>query len=158
MPLIQWLSRLLNRLRPAMPVARVPRARTRRRSQLHRLKALPWVVATSLCFSPVIHGASAEALPSQGTGKGTIVAAGFGHQIGDLSVITVKVYDAGTGDVLSDDTFDLHVKEDQEQKAGLRKSVFLPAGSGSAPLTSRTLFFASTMPRPANFNGKANSI
>lgn len=44
--------------------------------------------------------------------QGTIVAAGFGYQIGGLSTITVKMYDAVSGEVLSDDTFELNVKEE----------------------------------------------
>lgn len=48
----------------------------------------------------------------QGPHQGTIVAAGFGYQIGGLSTITVKMYDAVSGEVLSDDTFELNVKEE----------------------------------------------
>ncbi len=44
--------------------------------------------------------------------KGTIVAAGFGYQIGDISTITVKVYDAATGEVLSEDVYELSVMEE----------------------------------------------
>jgi len=45
-------------------------------------------------------------------GKGTIVAAGFGYQVGAVSTITVKTYDVETGEVLSDDTYELNVKEE----------------------------------------------
>ncbi len=41
-----------------------------------------------------------------------IVAAGFGYQIGDVSMITVKTYDPVTGDVLSDETYELNVNEE----------------------------------------------
>jgi hypothetical protein len=41
----------------------------------------------------------------------TIVAAGFGYQIGDLSAITVKVYDAASGEVLSNELYELNVNE-----------------------------------------------
>ena len=130
MSLIHWLFRLINRLRPTSPAHRVPKARPRRRSALRRLKALPWVVTASLCVSPMIHEGSAEVLPAQGAGKGTIVAAGFGYQIGELSEITVKVYDAASGDVISDDTFDLHVKEDTGAKGAASQERIFAGGVG----------------------------
>jgi hypothetical protein len=40
-----------------------------------------------------------------------IVAAGFGYQIGPVSVIAVKVYDAESGAILSDEVYELAVKE-----------------------------------------------
>jgi hypothetical protein len=43
--------------------------------------------------------------------SGTIVAAGFGYQIGDLSAITVRVYDAVSGEVLSSELYELSVNE-----------------------------------------------
>lgn len=43
--------------------------------------------------------------------KGMIVAAGFGYQIGSVSVIAVKVYDAESGATLSDEVYELAVKE-----------------------------------------------
>lgn len=45
-------------------------------------------------------------------GEGTIVAAGFGSQIGDISTITVKTYDAESGVILSDDIYELNIKEE----------------------------------------------
>lgn len=45
-------------------------------------------------------------------GTGTIVAAGFGYQVGEVSSITVKTYDVKSGAVLSDDTYELNVKEE----------------------------------------------
>lgn len=53
-----------------------------------------------------------ETRNTQGPHQGTIVAAGFGYQIGGLSTITVKMYDAVSGEVLSDDTFELNVKDE----------------------------------------------
>ena len=40
-----------------------------------------------------------------------IVAAGFGYQIGPVSVIAVKVYDAESGATLSDEVYELAVRE-----------------------------------------------
>jgi hypothetical protein len=56
-----------------------------------------------------------ETVQAPDIAKPTIVAAGFGYQIGDISTITVKVYEAATGEVLSDDTFELDVKEERSR-------------------------------------------
>ncbi|CUS35627.1 hypothetical protein COMA1_20372 [Candidatus Nitrospira nitrosa] len=45
------------------------------------------------------------------TGKKAIVAAGFGYQIGSVSAISVKVYEADSGTIISDDVYELTVKE-----------------------------------------------
>jgi hypothetical protein len=62
-----------------------------------------------------------QALGSEGTGQGggnaAIVAAGFGYQNGSDSSITVKVYDAVSGEVLSEEVYDLSVKEDQSVRS-----------------------------------------
>jgi hypothetical protein len=42
----------------------------------------------------------------------SIVAAGFGFQNADSSTITVKTYNALTGEILSDESYDLNVKEE----------------------------------------------
>ncbi|MBS0154280.1 MAG: hypothetical protein JSS38_06790 [Nitrospira sp.] len=43
--------------------------------------------------------------------KKAIVAAGFGYQIGSVSTISVKVYEADSGVIVSDDVYELMVKE-----------------------------------------------
>ena len=45
------------------------------------------------------------------TDKKAIVAAGFGYQIGSMSAISVKVYEADSGAIVSDDVYELTVKE-----------------------------------------------
>ncbi|MFO0699448.1 MAG: hypothetical protein U0236_09480 [Nitrospira sp.] len=45
------------------------------------------------------------------TDKKAIVAAGFGYQIGAVSTIAVKVYEADSGMIVSDDVYELTVKE-----------------------------------------------
>jgi hypothetical protein len=55
----------------------------------------------------------------------SIVAAGFGFQNADSSTITVKTYDAFTGEILSDETYDLNVKEE---------------GAGSSPQPRERIF------------------
>src|SRR2546426_11116876 len=42
----------------------------------------------------------------------TVVAAGVGYENAETSTITVKTYDAENGAILSDDTYELNVRED----------------------------------------------
>jgi len=42
----------------------------------------------------------------------TVVAAGVGYENAETSTITVKTYDAESGEVLSEETYDLNVRED----------------------------------------------
>jgi len=91
---------------------------------------VPLIVITALYLLPLTDPALA-AFPAEETGKGTIVAAGFGYQIGDLSTITVKVYDARSGDVISDDTFELHVKEDKGVQGGSSEARIFAGGVGA---------------------------
>ncbi|ALA57753.1 hypothetical protein [Nitrospira moscoviensis] len=81
------------------------------RRSLLLLGGAAWAIGL---FSPPVFSA---ALEDQDEAKGTMVAAGFGYQIGDVSTITVKVYDAASGDVLSDDTFELNVKDGETGSA-----------------------------------------
>jgi outer membrane protein assembly factor BamB len=66
--------------------------------------------------SPATGSAAAETAADHDGLKGTIVAAGFGYQAGDASTITVKVYDAASGAVLSDETYELNVKEEGNKR------------------------------------------
>ncbi|MGQ0666844.1 MAG: hypothetical protein ACT4O4_07405 [Nitrospiraceae bacterium] len=112
MSLIQRVSRFL-----AIPIARssFPAPVNDRKPScrcLHRVTAIVLPISAGLCFSLASSQASAgmdaENKPAE---SGTVVAAGFGFQIGEISTITVKVYDAATGEVLSEDLYELNVKE-----------------------------------------------
>lgn len=72
-----------------------------------RLRMLACGVVWCLCITAAWN----ETCAAADTANGTIVAAGFGYQLGDVSIITVKVYDAASGEVLSDETFDLNINE-----------------------------------------------
>jgi hypothetical protein len=75
-----------------------------------------------------------------GRSTGTIVAAGFGYQIGDVSTITVKVYDAVSGEVLSEDTFELNVKEEGSRSHPGQERIFAGGvGLGAANLSNFVL-------------------
>ncbi|QPD03245.1 MAG: hypothetical protein Nkreftii_001019 [Candidatus Nitrospira kreftii] len=73
-----------------------------------RLAILTWLIVVGFCLScsnNLVWGQEVDA------GNNMIVAAGFGYQIGPVSVIAVKVYDAESGAILSDEVYDLAVKE-----------------------------------------------
>ena len=91
--------------------------------------ALAWVAGGLLALSPLSSHAGGES--HSGT-KGSIVAAGFGYQNGSDSVITVKVYDAQSGEILSDDVYELSVKEDSNFGASNRDRIFAGGVGGGA--------------------------
>lgn len=100
-------------------------------------KILRWLGAVVLCFSFSIGQAWGE--PDAG-GKKTIVAAGFGYQIGTASTIAVKVYDAESGDILSDEVYELSVKESDGVKSSHGPRIFAGGvGLGATDLSNFVL-------------------
>ncbi|MBX3303035.1 MAG: hypothetical protein KF693_12545 [Nitrospira sp.] len=97
--------------------------RTWRRSLYRCLVLLGWflIVGSSLSWSnnPAWGETAAE--------NSMIVAAGFGYQIGPVSVIAVKVYDAESGATLSDEVYELAVKEN-DNSGGTNKGPRIFAG------------------------------
>jgi hypothetical protein len=69
-----------------------------------------------------------------------VVAAGFGFQDEESSFITVKTYDAQSGEVLSADTYELDIKDDGPSSSHPRTRIFAGGlGIGSAGLSEFTL-------------------
>ena len=56
--------------------------------------------------------------------KRAIVAAGFGYQIGTVSTIAVKVYDSESGEILSNETYELSVKESDGVRSNRGPRIF----------------------------------
>jgi hypothetical protein len=131
MRLIQWLSKLLAGL---ISRKSADTNSTAFRPRLRRLKIVLWV----MCAGFFLSMGSETALAQQEDSSGTIAAAGFGYQIGETSTITVKVYDAATGAVLSDETFDLNVKEDNSTQSTSSPRIF--AGGVSLGATDLSNF------------------
>lgn len=90
------------------PITRVQLCGTRKRW----LPAVRWSIIGSLCLF-LVSGQAWGRMDAENGNEGSrpIVAAGFGYQIGDLSAITVKVYDGESGEVLSDELYELTVNE-----------------------------------------------
>jgi len=69
-----------------------------------------------------------------------VVAAGFGFQDEDSSFITVKTYDAHSGEVLSADTYELDIKDDGPPSSHPRTRIFAGGlGVGTGSLSEFTL-------------------
>ncbi|MEK9141980.1 MAG: hypothetical protein AAB308_13085, partial [Nitrospirota bacterium] len=72
--------------------------------------------------------------------KKTIVAAGFGYQIGTVSTIAVKVYDAESGVILSDEVYELSVKESDGVRSSRGPRIFAGGvGRGATDLSNFVL-------------------
>ena len=71
------------------------------------------MAAAVVCLPLVGDQAWGQAGAERKSDKAAIVAAGFGYQNDLDSSITVKVYDARSGDVLSEDVYELSIKEDR---------------------------------------------
>jgi hypothetical protein len=71
----------------------------------------------------------------------TIVAAGIGYENAETSTITVKTYDAENGAILSEETYDLNVREDAASAGSQsRERIFAGGvGPGSDELSAFTL-------------------
>ena len=71
----------------------------------------------------------------------TVVAAGVGYENAETSTITVKTYDAENGEILSDETYELNVREDAASAGSQpRERIFAGGvGSGADGLSEFTL-------------------
>lgn len=99
-------------------------------------KILSRLVAVALCLSCSIGQAWGET----GAEKKAIVAAGFGYQIGSVSTISVKVYDAESGDILSDESYELSVKESDGVRSSRGPRIFAGGvGLGATDLSNFVL-------------------
>ena len=70
----------------------------------------------------------------------TVVAAGFGFQDDETSSITVKTYDAQSGEVLTADTYELDIKDDGPPTSHPKTRIFAGGvGLGAGSLSEFTL-------------------
>jgi hypothetical protein len=78
--------------------------------------------------------------PSAVPPTSTVVAAGFGFQDEDTSFITVKTYDAQSGEVLSAETYELDIKDDGPPSSRPAARIFAGGvGIGNGSLSEFTL-------------------
>ena len=132
MALVHWLSRRLENLiaRPPVPASIHLEGPKLSSLCLRPLQAISWLAGTGLFLSLVSGQAWAQADTEKKLERGTIVAAGFGYQIGDTSTITVKVYDAVSGEVLSDEVYELKVNEGNNARSNPSQTRIFAGGVG----------------------------
>ena len=102
-----------------------------------RSRTLMWLAVVGLC-SAYTYSGSDQAWGDVGVvEKKAIVAAGFGYQIGSVSTIAVKVYEAESGAILSDDVYELTVKEGGGSGQGQEPRIFAGGvGQGATDLSN----------------------
>ena len=112
MPLIEWISRIAD-------TSLVPSRRV-----VSRLAGVG--------LSLLLAGGQvwAHEGPGQDGGGQTTVAAGFGYQNETESTITVKVYDAASGDVLSEEVYELNIREDRNTRSAAQEARIIAGGVG----------------------------
>jgi len=73
---------------------------------------------------------TADLLPREQVKPRAIVAAGIGYENAETSKLTVKTYDAESGVILTDETFDLDVREDAASKDSAPSDRIFAGGVG----------------------------
>jgi len=114
--MIRWLLRAVkSMLEPVNPIVfePIPAPQTSRIfRRLQNLVALAAIVSSLILLSLPVGAAGAGEFPAVPVKARKTVAAGFGYQNAESSTITVKTYDAESGEVLSDESYELDIKED----------------------------------------------
>jgi len=98
---------------------------------------LAHVVFTVIAFPAIVLAVETPAVPMN---ERPVVAAGFGFQDESVSFITVKTYDAQTGNVLSSETYELDIKDDGPPSSHPHARIFAGGvGAGTGNLSEFTL-------------------
>ena len=104
------------------------------------MRSIFWLGSVGLIVLAVpflAFAAEPAAAPPQ---RNAVVAAGFGYQDEETSFITVKTYDAQSGEVLSADTYELDIKDDGPASNRPRTRIFAGGlGIGEGSLSEFTL-------------------
>jgi hypothetical protein len=88
------------------------------------------LIGVGLCLSLMSGQAWGQNETEEKKDNGVIVAAGFGYQNDSESTMTVKVYDPASGEVLSEDVYELSVKEDIRSSANVSEGRIFAGGVG----------------------------
>ncbi|MBK9309104.1 MAG: hypothetical protein IPM58_18880 [Nitrospira sp.] len=148
---------MLNTLRvpPSCLVPGQDRDRTWDWSCQARLAIMAWSMVVGfclLCFSSLAWG-------EEPTEDRRIVAAGFGYQIGSASIISVKVYDAESGATLSDEVYELAVKENGSGETTPGPRIFAGGvGSGATDLSNFMLRVYDAKTGAFQWEGRLNLV
>lgn len=144
MGVFHWFRKLLQSLTSPVlsPVLKIsPRSKRRRNIRFHywivsallvcgmNIPASVWSGDLSRLHQVEFQNTQVTTAVGQ-TFSRSVVAAGFGFQYADSSTITVKTYDALTGEILSDESYDLNVKEDGAPSAMQPRERIFAGGVG----------------------------
>ena len=145
MTIMQWLSGTIGEVkewfRPFGPEF-VPVYQERRIDVRRRKAFYVALIACAMIGSSLPPTAWTADLPSLAPVKpGKVVAAGVGYENAETSTITVKTYDAENGAILSDETYELNVREDAASaRSQPRERIFAGGvGPGADGLSEFTL-------------------
>jgi len=134
MTIMQWLSQTIDEMsewfrpirREFAPVYQWRQIGGRKRKVCY--VALVAVASLSYGVPSPARSADLESLAPAKTRK--VVAAGVGYENAETSTITVKTYDAETGTVLTEDTYELNVREDAASVASQPRERIFAGGVG----------------------------
>jgi hypothetical protein len=145
MTIIQWLSEMIDEMRERFrPIGSgfVPRYDERGIDWRTRRVFFGALIACAMIGSGLPLTAWTADLSSLAPVKPRkVVAAGVGYENAETSTITVKTYDAKNGEILSDETYDLNVREDAASAGSQpRERIFAGGvGPGADGLSAFTL-------------------
>jgi len=145
MTIIQWLSEMIDEMRERFrPIGSefVPRYDERGIDRRTRRVFFGALIACAMIGSSLpLTAWTADVSSLVPVKPRTVVAAGVGYENAETSTITVKTYDAENGAILSDETYELNVREDAAS-AGSQPSERIFAGGvgpGADGLSAFTL-------------------
>ncbi|HEX8750832.1 MAG TPA: hypothetical protein VF732_06945, partial [Nitrospira sp.] len=93
------------------------------RETITKLHIALFILIWAIVQFPVNAWSTDQAISTAAKSRKT-VAAGFGFQDAESSSITVKTYDAQSGEVLSADTYELDIKDDGPPSSHPRTRIF----------------------------------
>jgi len=147
MTIIQWLSETIGEVREwVLPIERefAPVYQGEWRIDRRARKAFYVGVIACAVIVPGLPLTAWTADPSslEPVIPRTVVSAGVGYENAETSTITVKTYDAENGAILSEETYELNVREDAESAGSQpRERIFAggvgPGGDGLSAFTLR---------------------
>lgn len=143
MTIIQWLSKTRGEVRewligrPCVSMFRGARIDGR----IRKVFAVSLVASTMIGYGLPPTAWTADLSSFAPLQQGKVVSAGIGYENAETSTITVKTYDAESGAILSEETYELNVREDAASTASQpRERIFAGGvGPGADGLSAFTL-------------------
>jgi len=149
MTIIQWLSETIGEVREWLspiwrefvPVHPVHYEKRRIDGRTRKASYVALIACAMIGFSFPLTAWTADLSSFAPVTPRTVVAAGVGYENAETSTITVKTYDAENGAILSDETYELNVREDAVSAGSQpRERIFAGGvGPGADGLSAFTL-------------------